>query len=75
MKANEVNKTILLVFDISEASARTRTGMPNEEGEDKNLPIWSGIIPIASNRLAPIADESSINIALPEHLKNTTPRS
>jgi nitroimidazol reductase NimA-like FMN-containing flavoprotein (pyridoxamine 5'-phosphate oxidase superfamily) len=69
MKANEVNKTMLLAFDISEASARTRTGMPNDEEEDKNLPIWSGIIPIASNRLAPIADELSVNIALPEHLK------
>ncbi len=69
MKANEVNKTMLLVFEISEASARMRTGMPNDEEEDKGLPIWSGIIPIPSNRLAPIADESSINIALPDHLR------
>ena len=68
MKTNEVNKTMLLVFEISEASARIRTGMPNDEDEDKNLPIWSGIIPIPSNRLAPIADESSVNIPLPEHL-------
>jgi uncharacterized protein len=69
MKANEVNKTMLLVFDISEASARVRGGMPNDEEEDKSLPIWSGIIPISSKRLAPIADESSVNISLPEHLK------
>ncbi len=69
MKANEVNKTMLLVFDISEASARVRTGMPNDEEEDKNLPIWSGIIPIPSIRLAPIADDLSVDIALPEHLK------
>ena len=68
MKSNEVNKTMLLVFEISEASARVRTGMPNDEEEDKSLPIWSGIIPIPNKRLAPIADESSINIALPEHL-------
>ncbi|WP_435353788.1 pyridoxamine 5'-phosphate oxidase family protein [Emticicia sp. SJ17W-69] len=69
MKANEVNKTMLLVFDISEASARMRAGMPNDDEEDKALPIWSGIIPIPSKRLTPIADESSINITLPEHLK------
>ena len=68
MKINEVNKTMLLVFEISEASARMRTGMPNDEEEDKSLPIWSGIIPFTSKRLAPIADESSINITLPEHL-------
>jgi uncharacterized protein len=69
MKTNEVNKTMLLVFDISEASARVRTGMPNDEEEDKSLPIWSGIIPISSKRLAPIADELSVTIPLPEHLK------
>jgi uncharacterized protein len=68
MKANEVNKTMLLVFEISEASARLRTGMPNDDDEDKALPIWSGIIPIPQNRLTPIADELSVNISLPKHL-------
>lgn len=69
MKANEVSKTMLLVFDISEASARIRTGMPNDDDDDKTLPIWSGLIPIPSKRLIPIPDELSINIPLPEHLK------
>jgi uncharacterized protein len=58
-----------LSFDISEASARLRTGMPNDDEEDKDLPIWSGLIPIPSKRLTPIADESSVNIDLPEHLR------
>jgi uncharacterized protein len=70
MKANEVNKTMLLVFEISEASARLRTGMPNDDEADKSLPIWSGIIPIPSKRLTPIADELSIGISLPQHLRN-----
>ena len=68
MKQSEVNKTMLLSFEISEASARTRTGMPNDEEEDKNLPIWSGIIPIPSKRLAAIGDENSLSIELPAHL-------
>jgi len=68
MKASEVNKTMLLSFEISEASARVRTGMPNDDEEDKTLPIWSGIIPIPSKRLTPIADDNSIGIELPEHL-------
>lgn len=68
MKANEVNKTILLSFEISEASARMRTGMPNDDEADKSLPIWSGIIPIPSKRLTPIPDETSAGIELPEHL-------
>lgn len=69
MKANEVDKTMLLVFDIVEASAKVRSGMPMDEQEDQDLPIWSGLIPIPSKRLTPIADELSVNIPLPEHLK------
>jgi len=68
MKASEVNKTTLLSFEISEASARMRTGMPNDDEADKELPIWSGIIPIPNKRLNPVADENSVDIPLPEHL-------
>ena len=69
MKAKEVDKTMLLVFDIKEASAKIRTGMPSDDEEDQELPIWSGLIPIPSNRLTPIPDELSVNIPLPAHLK------
>ena len=68
MKSKEVNKTTLLVFDIVEASAKIRSGMPSDDEEDQNLPIWSGLIPIPSKRLAPIADELSVDIPLPSHL-------
>jgi uncharacterized protein len=69
MQKKEVDKTMLLVFDIVEASAKVRSGMPMDDEEDQNLPIWSGLIPIPSNRLTPIADELSVNIPLPEHLR------
>jgi nitroimidazol reductase NimA-like FMN-containing flavoprotein (pyridoxamine 5'-phosphate oxidase superfamily) len=69
MKAKEVDKTMLLVFDIKEASAKIRTGMPSDDEEDQELPIWSGLIPIPNNRLTPIPDESSVNIPLPAHLR------
>lgn len=71
MKPKEVDKTMLLVFEISEASAKTREGMPSDDEEDQDLPIWSGIIPIPSNKLTPIADELSVNIPLPIHLMDT----
>ncbi|PWK21879.1 hypothetical protein LV89_03592 [Arcicella aurantiaca] len=70
MKSKEVDKTMLLVFDISEASAKTREGMPSDDEEDQSLPIWSGLIPIPSKRLTPIPDELSVNIPLPSHLSN-----
>jgi nitroimidazol reductase NimA-like FMN-containing flavoprotein (pyridoxamine 5'-phosphate oxidase superfamily) len=68
MKENEVRKTTVLAFDIDEVSAKTRAGMPNDEEEDKPLPIWSGIIPIETTRRDPVADDLSRNIPLPRHL-------
>lgn len=68
MKDSEVKKTTALAFSLEEAVAKTRSGMPNDEEEDKALPIWSGLIPIKTQYLAPIADESSQKIPLPKHL-------
>lgn len=68
MKENEVKKTAVIAFDIDEASAKIRTGMPNDEAEDKPLPIWSGIIPIETIRRDPQPDELSVDIPMPAHL-------
>lgn len=66
--AKEVQKTTVLAFALDEASAKVRTGMPNDEEEDKPLPIWSGIIPVQTKKLPAIADELSQDIPLPPHL-------
>ena len=68
MTEKEVRKTTVLAFSLEEASAKMRSGMPNDEEEDKQLPIWSGIIPLETRRMPAVADESSLNIPLPEHL-------
>lgn len=68
MTESEVKKTTVLGFTIEEASAKSRTGMPNDDEEDKSLPIWSGLIPLGSGRGVPIADDFSKNVPLPEHL-------
>lgn len=68
MKDNEVRKTTSLAFSLEEASAKVRSGMPNDEEEDKPLPIWSGLIPLQTKRLSPISDELSLNIPVPGHL-------
>ena len=68
MKDNELKKTTVLSFDIDEVSAKTRAGMPNDEEEDKPLPIWSGIIPIETIRRDPQPDDLSLEIPLPNHL-------
>lgn len=68
MTESEVRKTTVLAFKIEEASAKYRTGMPNDEAEDKALPIWSGLIPLRTIREAPLADDSSQSLSLPAHL-------
>jgi nitroimidazol reductase NimA-like FMN-containing flavoprotein (pyridoxamine 5'-phosphate oxidase superfamily) len=72
MKENEVRKTTVLSFEIDEASAKTRAGMPNDEKEDKPHPIWSGIIPIETTRRDPVPDDLSREIPLPKHLMPKT---
>ncbi|KAA6436888.1 pyridoxamine 5'-phosphate oxidase family protein [Dyadobacter flavalbus] len=66
---SEIRKTAVLAFSLEEASAKTRSGMPKDEPEDQELPIWSGIIPLNNSRMPAIADESSKNIPLPKHLR------
>lgn len=67
---SEIRRTAVLAFNLAEASAKIREGMPNDEAEDKLLPIWSGIIPLQTSRLKPIADEMSQQIPLPDHLSH-----
>jgi hypothetical protein len=68
MKENEVRKTTALAFRIDEASAKSRTGMPVDDEADQKLPIWSGLIPLETKRMPPIADELSRGMPLPSHL-------
>ena len=69
MHENEVRKTTVLSFSLEEASAKTHTGMPNDDEEDKKLPIWSGLVPLNTQRMPPVADEWSQDIPLPDHLR------
>jgi len=70
IKVNEVRKTTALAFKLDESSAKMRSGMPMDETEDLELPIWSGLIPLSMSRLKPISDPSSENIPLPAHLSH-----
>jgi len=44
--ASEMKRTMVLAIPIEEASAKIRTGPPNDEPEDMDLPYWAGVIPI-----------------------------
>ena len=65
---SEMRKTTVLAFSLAEASAKVRTGGPNDDPEDEDLPTWAGVIPLQTVRLTPVPAENSMAIPLPDYL-------
>jgi uncharacterized protein len=42
----ELSATLLLQLDLTECSAKVRTGPPDDKGEDLGLDVWAGEIPL-----------------------------
>ena len=42
----ELKATWILSVPLDEASAKVRTGPPEDEPEDLDLPVWAGVVPI-----------------------------
>jgi nitroimidazol reductase NimA-like FMN-containing flavoprotein (pyridoxamine 5'-phosphate oxidase superfamily) len=55
--AKELKATKVLEITIDEASAKIRTGGPNDDKEDYELDIWAGEIPLKNVAQEPIPDE------------------
>jgi hypothetical protein len=60
-------------MEIEEVSAKIRTGPPVDDEEDYDLPVWAGVVPVATVVGRPDPDPRlREGIALPgylEHLK------
>lgn len=65
----ELKATTVLGMEITEGSAKIRTGGPKDDEEDYALPIWAGVIPLET-RVAPLQpDERNLpGIEPPAHL-------
>jgi uncharacterized protein len=44
--AQELKATWILALPIDEASAKVRSGPPEDDPEDENLPVWAGVVPV-----------------------------
>jgi uncharacterized protein len=42
----ELQGTLVLSLPLTEASAKIRTGMPNDDEADYSLPVWAGVLPL-----------------------------
>lgn len=68
--AGEWKATMVLAFRIEEASAKVRTGGPNDDDEDYNLDVWAGVVPLKITRQAVITDPKlKPGVTLPDYLK------
>ncbi|MBL7853347.1 MAG: pyridoxamine 5'-phosphate oxidase family protein [Cyclobacteriaceae bacterium] len=66
----EWKATMVLAFDLEEASAKVRTGPPKDDEEDYDLNIWAGLQPLKTERLPVQADPAlKAGIAVPSYLK------
>ncbi|HEX6421691.1 MAG TPA: pyridoxamine 5'-phosphate oxidase family protein [Acidimicrobiales bacterium] len=44
----ELRGTLVLALPLDECSAKVRTGGPVDEDEDMDLPVWAGVVPLAT---------------------------
>lgn len=65
---SEMRKTTVLAFSLTEASAKVRTGGPNDDPDDAALPTWSGVVPMQTIRLTPVPHEGEEHKAVPAYL-------
>jgi nitroimidazol reductase NimA-like FMN-containing flavoprotein (pyridoxamine 5'-phosphate oxidase superfamily) len=67
----ELKATSVLALPIREASAKVRTGGPNDDVPDYDLPVWAGVLPFETVAREPVADPNRKNEPpVPEYLKN-----
>lgn len=71
--ATEWKGTMVIAFELEEASAKVRTGGPKDDEEDYDLDIWAGVQPLKMIRLEVIPDElRKKDIPLPPYLRPGT---
>src|SRR6478609_8033998 len=68
--AGEWKATLVLSFDLTEASAKVRTGPPKDDEEDYAMDVWAGVWPVKQQRLAPIPDPLlKSGVLIPNYMK------
>jgi hypothetical protein len=65
----EVGATLVLAVPIDEASAKVRTGPPEDEEKDLGLAFWAGVVPLSLVSGKPIPDEG-VDWPAPDYLVN-----
>ena len=66
----ELDATLVVAMAIDHASAKIRTGPPGDDEADYALPVWAGVIPLASTPQPPVDDPRlSPGIDVPDYVR------
>jgi len=66
----ELKATTVMAIPLEEVSAKVRTGGPVDDEADYSLPVWAGVLPLATVAKEPVPDALRKNDPpLPEYLK------
>lgn len=69
MHQKELDRTLVVEFTITSASAKIRDEGVIDEPEDYDLPIWAGVVPIKQVAEHPISDDKlKKEIEIPKHV-------
>ena len=67
--AKELAATAVLRLDLMEVSLKVRTGGPNDELEDRDLPHWAGVLPLSTTAGEPEPDQHlPTSMPVPAHV-------
>jgi hypothetical protein len=56
----EIKMTGVIAVNIESASAKISSGMPDDEDEDYDIPIWAGVLPLQSS-LTTLQDDDRLH--------------
>ena len=67
----ELGVTLVIGIKIDEASVKIRQGIPMDDKEDYELPIWAGELPVTLAYQSPITDDSGVKgLDVPDSVNN-----
>lgn len=71
----EIRGTSVLRLSLEKSSAKVRDGGPIDDDEDYELPIWAGVVPVATTFEAPVDDELNLDgVSVPTHVDDIVGR-
>lgn len=70
--ANELDATTLLRLSLAEVAVKVSDTQPQDKDEDKDLPVWAGVLPMRMAHLPPVPAPGNEDISAPRYVTEWT---